>query len=119
MADRRKRINCPHCGEEIVDIYEICPKCKNKITREERKAAQEAWARGEAFDPMTKCPSCGEEVSKLADTCPKCGRVLRRAPVQNGSNGFALVIAIVIAIIIAFWLIPQIFTLKVTVTPIK
>lgn len=29
-----KIINCPHCGEQIPDIYDICPKCQKAISKE-------------------------------------------------------------------------------------
>ena len=115
------KINCPHCGAEITDIYAICPKCKSKITNEERRIARADYAAGKPYDPMTKCISCGKEVSKLADSCPNCGRRLRE-PAQsksNGSNGFTIFLVVVLAIIFAVWLLPQIFTMTVTVTPIK
>jgi len=47
-------LECPECGEELEEGFEVCPKC------------------GYELKPIT-CPKCGKEISRKFTYCPYCG----------------------------------------------
>jgi hypothetical protein len=47
-------LECPECGEELEEDFEVCPKC------------------GYELKPV-KCPKCGKEISRTFNFCPYCG----------------------------------------------
>lgn len=67
---------------------------------------------------VTTCPDCGGMVSKNAEACPHCGHVFKKPAQSSGASGFAIFIAIVLAVIFLIWFLPQIFTVKFTITPV-
>ena len=54
---------CPHCGEEIGVLAEVCPKCGQTIVEE-------------VIETERICPACGAKVAEDDKTCLSCGRVL-------------------------------------------
>ncbi len=76
-------------------------------------------------DKLMYCPDCGQEISKRAKVCPHCGRPIAEEPKKveqheqnqtqnNGSNAFGVFIAVLLAIIFAVWIIPQLFRFEMT-----
>ncbi|MEM3581423.1 MAG: zinc-ribbon domain-containing protein [Candidatus Bathyarchaeia archaeon] len=51
-------LECPECGEELEEDFEVCPKC------------------GYELKPTT-CPKCRREISRTFDFCPYCGNKLQ------------------------------------------
>lgn len=51
-------LECPECGEELEEGFEVCPKC------------------GYELKPIT-CLKCGKEISRKFDFCPYCGHKLQ------------------------------------------
>ncbi|MEM2704753.1 MAG: zinc-ribbon domain-containing protein [Candidatus Bathyarchaeia archaeon] len=47
-------LECPECGEELEEGFEVCPKC------------------GYELKPIT-CPKCGKEILRKFNFCPYCG----------------------------------------------
>jgi hypothetical protein len=51
-------LECPECGEELEEGFEICPNC------------------GYELKPIS-CPKCGKEISRSFNLCPYCGNKLK------------------------------------------
>ncbi|MEM0358159.1 MAG: zinc ribbon domain-containing protein [Candidatus Bathyarchaeia archaeon] len=51
-------LECPECGEELEEGFEVCPKC------------------GYELKPIT-CPKCGKEIFRKFNFCPYCGNKTR------------------------------------------
>jgi RNA polymerase subunit RPABC4/transcription elongation factor Spt4 len=51
-------LECPECGEELEEGFEICPNC------------------GYELKPIS-CPKCGKEISRSFNLCPYCGNQLK------------------------------------------
>lgn len=61
MAEQPREIvllECPECGEELEEDFEVCPKC------------------GYELKPIN-CSKCGKEISRRFDFCPFCGNKLK------------------------------------------
>lgn len=65
-----------------------------------------------------RCPDCGKPISSNAEACPYCGRSFRSQKSGGGTSGFAVFVAIVLAVIFLIWLLPKIFTFEIVLTPI-
>jgi predicted amidophosphoribosyltransferase len=47
-------LECPECGEELEEGFEVCPKCGYELK-------------------LITCPKCGKEISRKFTYCPYCG----------------------------------------------
>jgi len=55
------KVNCPFCGDEIVNDAKFCPICGAKLEETQK-------------EQRTKiCSSCGHELPLDAKFCAKCG----------------------------------------------
>jgi RNA polymerase subunit RPABC4/transcription elongation factor Spt4 len=52
-------LECPECGEELEEGFEVCPKC------------------GYELKPII-CPKCGKEISRTFNFCPYCGNEMQK-----------------------------------------
>ena len=72
--ERTETMKCRHCGEEIPDKSEFCPRCGQRILR---------------IRPKQICSKCGAEVPEGADHCPGCGGKVVGKRKEEGEPGEA------------------------------
>ncbi|MBR1422607.1 MAG: PrsW family intramembrane metalloprotease [Ruminococcus sp.] len=70
-------INCPNCGQQLLDGAGFCRFCGQKIEQQQQQAAAGSF-----------CASCGSQLLPNAAFCPKCGTPAGQTAQPNMAQGY-------------------------------